>query len=380
MRRINFKKLTIFTLAMTLVLSVCACGSKEESAETGNLVEEAETEEIVSDKIADEVEEEIVEEETGDEVKENEVKEEPFKEQVLWDNEYCKIIQTSAFVYDKENETGECGLVIENKTDGVLKCRVGSTVYVNDVRSRAYYAGGSGAFSSNNKYVDVDKRASGSCWIKWNAGNAAERSEVGKVDIDINIFYDNEETGVYQEHFLVLDETFSVYQAEPEMSDKYEPTGDEVFLIDDEICKAVVTDCVEGDEDYEIKMYIENKTDDYLSFHFGQTKVTSDQQEIPLYLANGGDSYLDMYQEMVSLAAGKGGFVTASFGKDRIDGYAKDISEVVQLSMRMAVAACKEDAEIVNRMGELTDLHLSSEEYDIKNEFTIVLTRDQLID
>lgn len=274
---------------------------------------------------------------------------ETFEEVVLLDNEYVTVLQVSAF-----SEQG-ADIQFVNKSDGELNISFSGGTYINDVKQYAYrdYNYASNQIVKSGETLTLTKQVT---------SKQKKLSEIYKLDISLRIIYDNREVGVYHKQEEVVNDIFNIYTADSPVSDKYVPTGEEIYALDTDKYGVWVTDC--GSEGYyTATIYLENKTEEYLYFRFEDynNSITSDQQTEPLY------TYILSYDNAIAVAPGKGYYKFFEIDTYNVDNYAKDINEVVTVSMPVSVY--EGDVEVA------TDVRL--EELTVMDEFAISITRDQ---
>lgn len=286
-----------------------------------------------------------------------------FDEIVLYEDAYCAIIQTSA-IYTQTNAS-LFDLKITNKTDGTLYCSLGKTVYINDIQmGKVFSIDCTGDLAE--KYVSADlsektiippnKTLSGSCRIHTNARNR-------KLGIMCKIQYDNGETGVYNESFEVVNDIFIVNDPETAVTNRYVQTGEELLVMENERYRIIGISCAETEESgsgsYNISLYIENKTAVFETFCFKELiQITSDRQDRIDRLSSPGKSIL--------LAPCSGYYLTVTLSKKGVDSFAKDISEVVTVTIPVTVSDSK-------------DLSFPQTGYTWSDDAEISFTRDQLV-
>ena len=140
----------------------------------------------------------------------------------------------------------------------------------------------------------------------------------------------------------LFNELVRIHGSENPVSEKYISTGTELYAAKSDVYKLFATGCGENKETYPAKywvyLYLENTHDRDVIFSFDDfVFVSSDRQENPYYLASSGIFYLDYAADQIRLAPGKGCYLQASVSKEKVDGFAKDINEVVAVSIPVCV-------------------------------------------
>lgn len=256
---------------------------------------------------------------------------------------------------------------VTNNSDGTLFCEVGNTAYFNDIMYSPVEIENMHTSKSNN--VEIEKGQQETIV----RGLPFRWLDEAAVDMSVKVTYDNGETGAYQERIDLVNNVFRIYTGENAVSKKYAPSGAELFAADSDTYQLIAAACGEDtesiNEQYWVSLYLENTSDHYIIFAFEDfVSVSSDRQDNPYYLASSGSHFLDFRMDRITLAPGKGCYLTASVSKDKVDGYAVDASEVVTVKIPVSVWDYPSD-------------HLAAGELDYswKDDHVITVTRNQFV-
>lgn len=338
----QFKRITSILLCVTMLLTLCACGKKEEEPEHPKLEIDTsvkETTEAGNDFFL------LPPTEPAD----------SFAPVTLCDNEYCTMVQTSPLY----NNGQYVDILVTNKTDGILTCEFGDQRYINDLRIVGLVYGSDELLPGETSTICVV--------LNYNA-----EEQVHKIDISASIIYDNNLTGVYAQRTEAFNDLITVYESGASIPEKYVKTEKEMAVIDNADFKiaAVQYNVEYMTDDYWMQIYLENKTDDYLTFYFiDKVTMTSNLQEGAYELEYKGTYAISTTpQNSYTIEPGTGCYLNLNFKQSKINNYATDISEVITINFPVRVAAGWDEA--------INDIDIGKVEADT---YTLSFTRDQLV-
>lgn len=345
------KKITAVALVVSVLLALCACGK-------GNTAEAQKPETGTVTQLVEPREESSPAEETA-EIPETEAVEAGFSPVTLYDGDYCTIVQTSEpYVH---NYILRVDMAIVNKSDSTLTYDIGQQLYINDVRriEPVYIIGDGMTDPGETEMFSVDM-------------HVTEEADV-KIDCSISVVYDNGLNGVYAQHVEAVNDMFNFHTPAVPVSDRYVLTGDEMAVIDNGDFKIVAMNYDTGRDSYSywMKLYLENDTDEDMTFYFiDGVMLSSDIQEEEYEIIYKSGAAIGEPQDSFAIEPGMGCYLTASFKKDLLNGYAVDINEVVTINFPVRVDNIWDD-----------DIFDSEPSYDAVEGETYVLTftRDQLV-
>lgn len=176
---------------------------------------------------------------------------------VLVDNEYCKIIFNNI---DYTHDDVRMNLTVQNKTDKALNVTLDN-----------FALDGVMSFASDEHKYEANQTEDIICFIGYDyltLDCKLENKDFSIVEFNVKFRDDEDYTVLYED-------TLTLYPLGEDAAQKkvYAPADTDVVLLDNDVCKISFLKGKYDEATYYVYLYIENKTNETLSFEFPKGKV-----------------------------------------------------------------------------------------------------------